>query len=131
ASEPTGLVEGVTEEPVTQEPAAQEPATQEAAVEEAAVQEAAGPSKEKRRDSQFWTARLSMMLVAVVALAGLTALAVAIAREVNSANASDDIADLGDGYTCDRVSGSDPGVYGVGNCHAAGGMQASGVIPVG
>ena len=96
------------------------------------VQGEAGPVQPgKPRTSQAWTSKLSMLLVAVVALAGLAVLAVAIAREVTSANASDDVGDLGYGYTCDRVSGSDPGVYGVGNCHASGGMQASGVIPVG
>jgi hypothetical protein len=92
----------------------------------------AGPAQPgKPRTSQAWTSKLSMLLVAVVALAGLAVLAVAIAREVTSANASDDVGDLGYVYTCDRVSGSDPGVYGVGNCHASCGMQASGVIPVG
>jgi hypothetical protein len=96
------------------------------------AQGGAGPAQPgKPRTSQAWTSKLSMLLVAVVALAGLAVLAVAIAREVTSANASDDVGDLGYGYTCDRVSGSDPGVYGVGNCHASGGMQASGVIPVG
>jgi hypothetical protein len=85
----------------------------------------------KARDKQALASKLTMLLVAVVALAGLVSLGVAITREVNSANASDDMGDLDAGYTCDRVSGSDPGVYGVGNCTAAGGMQASGVIPVG
>lgn len=72
-----------------------------------------------------------MLLEATVALAGLIILSVAIAREPRAANASDDVADLGYSYVCDKVSGSDPGVYGAGDCHASGGMQASGLIPVG
>jgi hypothetical protein len=84
---------------------------------------------EKTRD---WTSRLSMLLVAVVALAGLTVLAVAIARELSAAgNSSEELADLGYSYTCDKVSGSDPGVYGVGHCSASQGLQTSGMIPVG
>lgn len=112
--------------------AADHSVTLEGPVEEAPAGEEAGPAHPvKVRGSQAWTSKLSMLLVAVFALAGLVGLAVAMAREVNSANASDDVGDLGYGYTCDKVSGSEPGVYGVGNCHASGGMQASGVIPVG
>jgi hypothetical protein len=72
-----------------------------------------------------------MLVVAVGALAGLTSLGVAIAREVGADNSSDDVTGLGTAYTCDKVSGSDPGVYGTGHCQASGGMQESGVIPVG
>jgi hypothetical protein len=86
---------------------------------------------EKARDAQSWTSKLSMLLVAVVALAGLAVLGVAIARELSAGNSSEDLADLGYTYTCDKLSGSDPGVYGVGHCHASQGLQASGMIPVG
>ena len=97
----------------------------------AADQPEAADRSQKVRDRQTWTSRLTMFAVAVAAFVGLAVLAIAIAREVNAANASDDLGDLGFSYTCDKVSGSDPGVYGVGHCRAAGGMQASGVIPVG
>lgn len=85
----------------------------------------------KARNSPPWTSRLAMFLVAVFALAGLAGLSLAIARELAAANSSDDLADIGYSYSCDKVSGSDPGVYGVGHCQASKGLQASGIIPVG
>lgn len=89
------------------------------------------PPTQKARNDQPWSAKLTMLLVAVVALVGLVALAVAITREVTAGDSSDDISDIGYSYLCDTVTGSDPGVYGVGHCRASGGLQASGMIPVG
>jgi hypothetical protein len=83
------------------------------------------------RDDRTVASKLFTLLTAVAALAGLVVLSVAIGRELMAANGSDDIGDLGYSYVCDKVSGSDPGVYGVGNCRASGGMQSSGLIPVG
>lgn len=86
---------------------------------------------ETGRDPHVVGSKLIMLLAAVAALAGLVVLTVAIVRQLRAANGSDTIGNLGYSYVCDKVSGSDPGVYGVGNCRASGGMQASGLIPVG
>lgn len=96
--------------------------------------ETAGPAPDERRkprDTQALTSRLTMLFVALAALAGLVVLAVAIGRELAAADGSDDAGDLAYSYTCDKVSGSDPGVFGTGNCRPYGGVQASGVIPAG